>query len=65
MDNPPRLQGLIVASALGDLADGLRFESSGGERDASVSVMRVGSDPRCWDDAALEIAALLESWLEN
>jgi hypothetical protein len=63
--NQARLSGLILSSTLGTLAEGSSSQDNLSDANSEVSIVRVGSDPRCWDDAVLEVAEVLEPWLEN
>ena len=60
-----RLSGLILSSTLGTLAEVSSFRDNLSDANSEVSIVRVGSDPRCWDGAVLEVAEVLEQWLEN
>jgi hypothetical protein len=57
-----RLDGLVLASSLGE-GNEIRVPATEQSGEARVTVMRVGSDPKSWDDAVLEIAASLDQWL--
>jgi hypothetical protein len=58
-----RLDGLILMSRLGDQNESLSSFSRGDDVESQVSVNVIGSEPKCWDDGVLEIAAGLEQWL--
>jgi len=58
-----RLDGLIIANSLNDMVESDWEPPSEFTSDPTVAVITIGSDPKVWDDAALEIGAVLDRWL--
>jgi len=61
--SPLKLRGLLLISDFGMEVSSDFVEYPATQGTPNVSVCTIGSDPRCWQDAVLEVGQLLESWL--
>ncbi len=58
-----RLDGLVITSQMGEKSVTHQSLSSKRETGSQVATIEVGSDPRSWQDAVVEIAEQMEIWL--